>query len=229
MTRTAKLVSVCSVCALGLASLVAIAQPEKKSSQPYTKDAKSTQPAQPPAAPAGSEDMAAMMAAWEKAMTPGKHHEWLTQAVGTWDGKVTMWMDPAAPPSHSTCTSVITSTMGGRFTRCETKGQFDMGMGQPMAFEGFGLYGYNNTSEKFESTWCDNLGTMMLRFEGDLSADQKTLTLNANYHCPMKDGPSWMREVETRTSPTTMKLEMFGPTPDGKGEFKMMQIEYTKK
>lgn len=41
--------------------------------------------------------------------------------------------------------------------------------------------------------------------------------------------PTWMRLVEKHHSATSMTLEMYGPTMDGKGEFKMMQIDYTKK
>jgi hypothetical protein len=84
-------------------------------------------------------------------------------------------------------------------------------------------------TEKFESTWCDNFGTLIMNFTGTLSADGKTLTWNATFIDPMTKKECWMREVERVTGPDTMLMEMYGPTPDGKGEVKSMQIEYTRR
>ena len=44
----------------------------------------------------------------------------------------------------------------------------------------------------------------------------------------MSGQETWMREVETHTGPDSMKLEMYGPSMDGKGEMKMMEINYTR-
>ncbi len=205
-----KTVSLCAVCSIGAAALVAFAQPagDKK-------------------APAGPPDMQAMMEAYAKAAEPGKMHAHLAQSVGTWEGKVKMWMDPAAPPSESTCTTVISPMHGGRFTKCETKGKMQMGE-KPTDFEGFGLYGYNNSTKKFESVWCDNMGTMMMNFTGELSADGKTLTWNTKFVDPMTGQESWMREVDRQTGPDTTVLEMYGPGMDGK-EAKVMEIQYTRR
>ena len=140
-----------------------------------------------------------------------------------------MWMDPSQPPQESTCVTTITSAMGGRFVRNETHGSM-MGMdGKPMAFEGAGLCGYNNTTGKFEMNWTDNMGTMQMNFTGGLSSDHKTLTTTSQFFCPMMHKNTWMREVETRTGPNSMTLEMFGPNMmDGK-EMKVMEIQYTRR
>lgn len=180
--------------------------------------------------PAGMPDMAAMMAAYEKAAKPGKEHEHLAKAVGEWKGKVSSWMPGApagTPPSVSDCTTVIKSILGGRFTTSETKGSMDMGGPEKFAFEGFGVYGFNNLSGKFESTWADNMGTMMLNFVGEMDKEGKALTMVAKFKDPVTMQDTWMREVETWTGPDSMTLEMFGPGMDGK-DMKMMQIDYTR-
>lgn len=237
MQSTVKVVSIASACVLGVASFVALAQPATgtKPAQPAapakpSEAPKLAVPAKPAEAPqpGGAPDMQAMMEAFEKAATPGPMHAHLMKGVGEWDGKVTMWMMPGMPPTESTCVTVISGMMDGRFTRSETKGQMNMGGPAPMPFEGFGIYGYNNTDKKFEAVWCDNMGTMMMILTGDLSADGKVLTWNAKFTDPMTGQPTWMREVETVTGPNSMKLEMFGPGMDGK-ETKMMQIEYTRR
>ena len=46
------------------------------------------------------------------AATPGKMHERLTQAVGVWQGKNTMWMGPDAEPMNSEGTTTVTSFHG---------------------------------------------------------------------------------------------------------------------
>src|SRR5687768_11290002 len=99
MKRFSKIVAACCGCAIGVASLVVLAEEKKPATQP---------------AMAGMPDMATMMAKMQEAATPGKMHEWLTSQVGTWEGKVTAWMMPDAPPSHSTCTMTVKSLIGGR-------------------------------------------------------------------------------------------------------------------
>jgi hypothetical protein len=212
-------------CAAVVGGVVGFAQPEKpKSGHP----AKGDHPAA--GQPEGMPDMAAMMEKMKTAATPGKMHEFLCSAAGTWEGRTTAWMDPAQPPSTSTCTTKITPILGGRFVTIETKGSFiDPTTGQPTPFEGYGIAGYNNTTGKFESSWCDNFGTMILNMTGELGDGGKTITWTGHYFCPVMEKNTWMREVEKRTGSNTMTLEFYSPTPDGKGEFKMMQIDYTKK
>ena len=199
----------------------AIAQPSKD------KPASPAAPAAPAGMP-GPEEMAKMMEAWQKSMTPGKMHEHLQKSVGKWDGKIKSWMaGPDAPPSESKGTTEITGMMGGRFTRGETKATFDLGDGQATPFEGFGIYGFNNTTEQFECTWCDSFGTMMMHFTGKLSEDGKVLTWNSKFVDPMSGKESWMRMTETWNGPDAMTLSMFQPGFDGK-EMKMMEIAYTR-
>ncbi len=111
----------------------------------FAQDAK--QDATQAAPPAMSAETQAMMAAWEKASTPGAQHKQLAdQFIGTWDTKMTAWMDPATPPVTETGTTVSTAVFGGRQVRMDYKGQF---MGQP--FEGVGFSGYDNVRAKYTS------------------------------------------------------------------------------
>jgi len=214
-SRRAVLVCLC-LAGAGVAALVgsrAIAEPGKDAipGQPEMK------------LPPGwtQEDMNACMTAG----MPGKMHEHLAKSVGTWQGKNTMWMAPGTEPTKSESTSTIKSIMDGRFTMCEASGDMP-GMGP---FKGFGLYGYDNVAKQFQSTWIDNCGTTMMMGTGELSADGKVMTWNYKYTCPITKKPTAMREVETWTGPSSMTLEMFGTDPKSGKEFKMMQIDYTKK
>jgi hypothetical protein len=199
------------------ATTVAIAQPGK--------DSKPAQPAGQPEMklPPGwtPEDMQACMLAG----TPGKQHEALLRDVGTWHGKETIWMAPGAEPVNTECTSTITGVLDGRFIKCEVSGEMP-GMGP---FHGFGIYGFDNVTQKYQAVWVDNCGTTMMLGTGAASADGKVMTWNYSYTCPVSKKPTTMREVQTTTGEYTKKLEMFATDPKSGKEFKMIAIDLTRK
>lgn len=164
-----------------------------------------------------------MMQACMQAGTPGAMHEFLAQGVGEWTGSCTMWMAAGTPPMKSESTMTITPMMDGRFFKYEHKGEM---MGQP--FNGFGLTGFDNVSQKFQSSWVDNFGTGMMFGTGELSSDKSTLTMTYTFNCPIQKKPVTMREVE-HFNGDHMTMEMFGPDMATGKEYKMMEIEFTKK
>jgi Protein of unknown function (DUF1579) len=167
-----------------------------------------------------AEDMQAMMAA----ATPGKMQALLAQDAGTWKCKTTMWMTADSEPIESEGTSTVTPLLDGRYVQIEMSGEMP-GMGP---YNGLGINGYDNVSKQFVSTWIDNHGTGISNGVGKLSGDGKTLTWEFTANCPITKKPMTMREVDTTTGPNTKTLEMFGTSPKGGPEFKMMSIEMTK-
>jgi hypothetical protein len=157
--------------------------------------------------------------------TPGKMQAHLVKGEGEWTGKSKMWMVPDAEPMESECTSTITSMMDGRFVKCEMKGDMP-GMGP---YHGVGVFGFDNVSQKFVSSWLDNHSTGIMNGTGELSEDGKTLTWKYTYNCPVNKKPATLREIETITGPDTKTLEMYGSDPKSGKEFKMMLIEFTRK
>ena len=168
------------------------------------------------AAPGGQPELklppgwtAADMQACMIAGTPGKMQLHLAKGVGVWDGKCTMWMAPGAEPMKSECTFTVTAVMDGRYTKGEMAGEMP-GMGP---YRGFGIYGFDNVSEKFVSTWIDNHSTGIMNGTGVLSPDGKTLTWNYVHNCPITKKPTVLQKVDTSTGPNSMTLEMFGEDP----------------
>ena len=188
---------------------------------PKPKDAPPTGE-KPPLPPGWTE---ADMQACIEAGTPGPNHAYLAESVGVWQGKCSSWMAPNTEPVSSECVSTITPMMEGRYIKCEIKGDMP-GMGP---FNGFGIYGFDNVSQKFQSSWVDNCSTGMMQGTGELSSDESTLTWTFSYHCPIAKKQVTMREVERRTGKDAMTLEMFGPDPKTGKEFKMMEIAFTRK
>ncbi|MCE9618956.1 MAG: DUF1579 domain-containing protein [Planctomycetes bacterium] len=168
------------------------------------------------------EDMKDMQKCMEAA-APGPMQAKLMEGVGTWTGTNTMWMKPGAEPMKSPCTTVITSIMDGRFTKCEATG--DMG---GMPFHGLGIYGYDNVTKQFQSTWLDNCGSGMMNGKGELASDG-TMTWTYNYTCPITNKPVTMREVVKHPTKDTVINEMYGIDPKSGKEFKMMELSMTRK
>ena len=209
-------ISVCLAAAIVLAGSVALAQQAKKSKPAAGSHQETNLP------PGWTEaDMQACVAAG----TPGKMHEHLAQSIGVWHGKDTMWMGPRTEPVTSECTATLTSMMDGRFVKCEVTGDMP-GQGP---FTGFGIYGFDNVTQRFVSSWVDNCGTGIMNGTGELTPDGKTMTWNYTYTCPITRKPTVMREVETTTGPNSKTFEIFGTDPKSGEEYKMMHIDYTRK
>jgi hypothetical protein len=216
--RATKMFSIICVTTVGLAVIGSLAIADAKKD-----DKKSAElPADFKLPPGWTlEDMQACMLAG----TPGEMHKELAKDVGVWNGKTTMWMGPGGEAMKSECVSTITPIMDGRYIKCEIKGDMP-GMGP---FDGFGLYGFDNVSQKFVSIWIDNHSTGIMTGTGELSEDGKVMTWNYTFNCPVTKKQTTMREVETSTGENTERFEMFGPDPKSGKEYKMMSIEFTRK
>jgi hypothetical protein len=184
--------------------------------------AQSSKDKKPGSTPPGMSE--ADMQACMEAAKPGPQHAFLVQSAGVWQGKSKMWMTPDSEPETNDCTTTITPMMDGKFTKCEMEGQMSMG-----PFSGFGLYGYDNVAQEFQSTWISNCGTGMMTGTGQQSSDGKTLTWKYEHNCPIAKKPVTMREVERITGKDSKTLEVFGPDPKTGQEFKMMEITFTRK
>jgi len=170
----------------------------------------------------GKIDMQAMTDVYKKLGTPGAPHKVLASIAGSWSTKIKTWMEPNKPPTESTGTCEQKMLLGGRFLQQEFTG--DM-MGSP--FTGIGVTGYDNHTKKYVSTWIDSMGTAILFFEGNASADGKTITQESRYDDPLK-GPMKWRSVTRIVDDNTHVFEMHGTDKTGKEE-KMMEITYTRK
>ena len=73
-------------------------------------------------------DHDAMMAAWQKAMTPAAGHQRLDPMVGSWTCRTTFVMAQGAPSQVSEGTSENRWVLGGRYLEQVYKG---MSMGMP--------------------------------------------------------------------------------------------------
>ncbi len=171
---------------------------------------------------ASAQDQDAMMKAWMAYATPGDAHKTMGNLAGTWETTVKSYMDPANP-TESKGTSTFKSVMDGRYIMEEAEGDF-----QGMPFHGMGIYGFDNGSKKYVSTWVDNMGTGIMSGTGTSDDGGKTINWNSKSYDPMSGQEQPYRSSMHMMSPDQYHFEMYGPGPDGK-EAKMMEITYNRK
>ena len=168
-------------------------------------------------------DSAAMAKAWQDFATPGEMHKWMEKTNGTWEGEVSQWMAPDAPPSKSKAMIVQNSLLGGRYVQGKYSGNM---MGQP--FEGISILGFDNAKKIYTSTWIDNMGTGIVHMSGSFDETTGTLNLKGHQTDPMTGKDSDIREEMKIINDISYSMSMFGSGMDGK-EMKFMEAVFNKK
>ena len=171
--------------------------------------------------PTMTPEQQAEMMAWMKLAAPGPHHEHLAPFVGTWKGKVQMWMGPDAPEMTEESHVEIAWIMGGRFLEWKNTGHFG-----GMPYEARAIEGYNNGDKRYESTWIDNFGTLILFFEGSCSADGKKREMKSQFNDVVKGGTVKYRNEYEWIDKDHFTLKGF--MDSGDGEFMNMLITYER-
>ena len=171
----------------------------------------------PPMTP---EQQAEMMA-WMELAQPGPHHEHLAPFVGTWKGKVQMWMEPDGPEMTEESIAEAAWILGGRFLEWKHTGNYG-----GMPYESRAIEGYNNGDKRYESTWIDNFGTLILYFTGSCSDDGKSRVMSTQFEDVVAGGT-----VDYRSEYEWIDKDHFTHTAymdKGDGEFKNMIITYER-
>jgi hypothetical protein len=206
--------------AISATILLAACNSDKPAAEVKVAAATTTTPSEP--APAPVPDKATIEKNWMTYMTPGKEHQMMAEFNGKWEGEVTMWMDPAAPPSVSTMTSENKMIMGGRYQQAVHKGTFEK-----MPFEGISTMAYDNGKKVWMSSWIDNMGTGVMNMEGSYDEATKTFTMKGKCVDPGTFQEKEIRETFTIVDKDHHLMHMY-ETSGGK-ERKTMQIHYTRK
>lgn len=177
------------------------------------------QQAPPPMTP----EQQAMMATWQKAMTPGAQHQMLMSRAGTWNVATSFRMAPEDPWEKSTGTAERVAILGGRVLTEKVQGSM---MGGP--FEGMGWSGYDNVSGQYWGTWADSMGTGVMTMVGTCDADGKHCESKGTYNDPMTGKAKVSRMTTDHTGPDSETSRFYEVGKDGK-EFVSGELLYTRK
>ena len=207
------------LCAALLVAVPAIASAQEAAkAKPAASKTAAKDAAKGPMDPQAMAEMMAKMAA------PGPQHERFKKLAGTWDLTVKWTWDPSQPMQETRSTCVMTTLMEGRYCQDVTTGEM---MGKP--FQGMGLTGYDNVLKKYVGVWIDNMGTGIMSSEGTPDATGNVVNWTGQSADPMTGKMTKYRMVTRYTDDDHHAYEMYIKTPDGKGEYKTMEIAYARK
>lgn len=211
-----------SAAALSMLALFSCGNAEKHDDNTIPKaDSSAVATTQPEATPeAPPMDSAAMMKAWIDYSTPGEMQKWLAAQDGKWKGEMISF--DGAPGAKEEMTQENKMVMGGRYQQSIVKGKM-MGMD----FEGMSLMGYDNAKKTFVCTWIDNMGTGIMKTEGNYNEANKTLEMKGLMTDPTNGKDTPVRQVYHMTDDKTQMMEMYCEVA-GK-ETKTMEIKLSKK
>lgn len=112
---------------------------------------------------------------------PLKEHQWLDRFVGEWESEGQCYMKPEAPEKMTGTEE--TERLGAFWT--VTKGNGAMG---DMKVSYILTLGYDAAKSKYVGTWVDSMTGTLWVYEGTVSEDGNTLTLETEGPCPMHGG-----------------------------------------
>lgn len=175
-----------------------------------------------PAIAVAQEPTEEAMAAYVAAAAPGEPHQWLSELAGDYEVTVKSWMDPAAPePMVSTASAHSEMALGGRYLVEVYEGSFG-----GIAFEGHGVTAYDNTLDRYVSTWIDNMGTGIMVSEGKRDEEGRLVMIGTVVD-PVSGDEVKVKSVTTLTGDGSV-TEMHNILPDGTS-FKSMEIVSKRK
>lgn len=178
---------------------------------------------------AGDHDMSeeAMMQKWMEYASPSDAHHKLAKAAGDWNIKSTRWEYPGAEPVHNTMTASLKPILDGRYMVETVKGEFDMGEGHMMPFEGKSISGFDNLTGKYVFCWVDTFMTGIMFGEGTSSDDGKTITYYSKNAPNPITGEYDTTKMVSHDKGNKNVSEFFRKGPDGSW-FKEMELVYTR-
>lgn len=179
------------------------------------------EPAQEPGPDMSPEAQMELMQAMMKMGAPGEEHKAMKSWVGNWNAEMKMRMSPEADWETYKGKAKIQSALGGRYMIEKFEANLGPMMGE---MEGLLIFGYNNLTKQYESSWRDNWSTWASTATGfqneegmyEMSGLMKDLVTPEGRHTHYTTG--FVTEDH-------MVMHMYDTIPPH-GDVKVMQIDY---
>jgi hypothetical protein len=170
---------------------------------------------------AAEPSMEEMMAAWQRAATPGDEHRALDAFVGTWKATVTMYWTPEGEPDVSNGTMTNSWVLDGHHLEQRYEG---FAGGAP--FKGVGMWGFDVAAGEYYGTWLDTMSTSLMVSSGERSSDGKTFHMTSTNTDPVSGKRAKSEEVIVIESPNRHTMTSY--KLDGGERTKSMEIVYER-
>lgn len=169
-------------------------------------------------------DQATREKAYQDYMTPGPMHKLLASLNGEWQGDVTFWPAPGAPPIKSTSSVVNKMLYGGLFQEGIHKNTIN---GKP--YEAKLIWGYDNLKKKFFILGIDNMGSGSGHLEGTYDTTSKVFNLVLYKPDPVTGKDNVYREVRKIVNTDRQEMKMYQIDKKTGKEYQSLEIIYTRK
>jgi len=169
-------------------------------------------------------DQATREKAYQDYMTPGPMHKLLASLNGEWQGDVTFWPAPGAPPIKSTSSVVNKMLYGGLYQEGIHKNTIN---GKP--YETKLIWGYDNLKKKFFILAIDNMGSGFGHLEGTYDTTSKVFNFVLRKTDPVTGKDNLYREVRKIVTPDRQEMKMYQIDKKTGKEYQSLEIIYTRK
>jgi hypothetical protein len=147
----------------------------------------------------------------EKMPEPQKEHRWLHKLVGEWSYESDTPAEEGKPPTKLTGRETVRS-LGGLWVLCEGEGDIPGGGSAQTLM----TLGYDPKRGRYVGSWVASVTNYQWVYEGELDADERVLTLNAEGPSMSGDGSmAKYRDVITFESDDHRTLTAFLQDDDG--------------
>ncbi len=150
-----------------------------------------------------------------------EHAELFGNMLGQWNTTMTWCAGPGEATETSSGTASNTATMQ-RFVQQEFQGEMFPGMN----FQGFALFGYNASTGKYESVWCDNTSTAITNSSGTKQQDGSILW-TGTFNDPSTGENRTSKATLAFNSRNSMTYTVWDRDENGK-EFASLKVDYTR-
>jgi len=173
-----------------------------------------------------AEEKANRMADYYAIAGPGPEHKQLEAMAGAWNQEIKYWMERDKPPMviKGNCESRM--IMGGRFLSSECKSNAG-----GMTIESQVIIGFDRRHKKFTSVAFDSSATYYVAAAGPYDESRKAIVMSGEDFDPVLGGKQIYDFVIRVISPDQFVTEIIFKDEahtEGKGDFKMVELTFTR-
>jgi hypothetical protein len=159
---------------------------------------------------------------WAANTKKGLEHEQLAQFVGTWNAKIELFEDPAAPPKVENAVTMFKLVQDDRFLKQKLYGEH-----AGASWSGYGLTGYDTVAKQFQSVWIDSMTNGMSISTGSYDANRNAIVERGTNSCPaMNKAYCQFEGIMTLPKDNQFSYQMFKVMPDG-SQAPILRVTYT--
>ncbi len=159
---------------------------------------------------------------WSDPTMPSVTHDFLKGYDGKWKGEVKMYLDAEGNVLEYEGVAESKMIMDGRYQVTDFTASID-----GMAMQGNSILAFDNTTNKFTSTWIDNFGTGMLIMYGVWNEKENNqIDFEGTMVLPENGQEVSVRQEFVFVDENSQSMKLWYDF--GEGEFLSMEVQYTR-